>query len=73
MGQELTKQLLKLYPDVKLITTDMTLPPAFVEDENRLKRVKADLGNKEEMEGLFEGEEVGGVFALQWVSLSLST
>lgn len=71
VGQELTKLLLKVFPDVKLITTDIQAPPAFVDDASRLKTVKADLGDPEQVKSLFEGETIGGVFALQSVPPSL--
>ena len=66
VGRQLTLLLLKLYPKVKLITTDVILPPDFgVKDTSKLKPVKADLGDVKQTESLFEGEKVGGVFALQ--------
>jgi hypothetical protein len=43
----------------------MMEPPS----QDRVRAVKADLGNKAEVEALFEGEKVDGVFALQYVSL----
>jgi hypothetical protein len=41
----------------------MVEPPAH----DRVRAVKADLGNRAEVEKLFEGEKVDGVFALQCV------
>jgi nucleoside-diphosphate-sugar epimerase len=65
VGVQLTQLLLKELPDVKLITTDIVQPPALIEDTKRLRCVKSDLGDKAQVEALFEGEEIGGVFALQ--------
>ena len=66
VGRELALLLMHLYPKLKLITTDIVMPPTLgVEDTQRLKPVKADLGNVEEVKGLFKGEKIGGVFALQ--------
>jgi len=65
VGQQLTQLLLDKFSDVKIITTDVVLPPRLVEDEQRLKVVKADLGDKAQVQALFDGEEVGGVYALQ--------
>ena len=65
VGQQLTQLLLKLFPDVRLITTDVVQPPKLIDDEKRLRVVKADLGDTEQVKGLFAGEDVGGVYALQ--------
>ncbi|WVF71767.1 hypothetical protein IAT40_006575 [Kwoniella sp. CBS 6097] len=68
VGQQLVKLLLSLYPSVRLITTDIVQPPNHgIDDEKRLKSVKADLGDKAQLEALFEGEKVGGVFALHGI------
>lgn len=63
--------MLELDPKVKIIATDVVQPPAPTKDESRLKVVKADLGDVNEVKALFEGEKVGGIFALQWVPASL--
>jgi len=65
VGQKLTLLLLDLFPHLKIITTDIVPPPQLVDDAKRLVCVKADLGKKAECEKLFQGENVGGVFALQ--------
>jgi nucleoside-diphosphate-sugar epimerase len=65
VGQQLATLLLNACPDVKLITTDIIQPPALIQDESKLKCVKADLGDIKQIEALFEGEDIGGVFALQ--------
>lgn len=65
VGREVTKLMLDLYPDLRLITTDIIEPPRFIDDEQRLRVVKADLGDEKQIESLFEGEEVGGLIALQ--------
>lgn len=57
--------MLDLFPKLRIITTDIIEPPRFIDDEKRLRVVKADLGNPEEIEGLFKGEKVGGLIALQ--------
>lgn len=57
--------MLDLYPDLRIITTDIVEPPRVIDDEKRLRVVKADLGDEKQIEGLFEGEEVGGLIALQ--------
>ena len=67
VGQQLTRLLLQLFPNVKLITTDIVAPPAFVNDASRLRVVEADLGDINQLKGLFENETIGGVFALQSV------
>jgi nucleoside-diphosphate-sugar epimerase len=65
VGQKLTQLLLERFPDVKLITTDIVEPPKYISDESRLRVVKADLGDPAQLTTIFEGETVGGVFALQ--------
>lgn len=65
VGQQLTQLLLDKCPGVKIITTDVVVPPKLVDDEKRLKVVKADLGDKAQVKALFEGENIGGVYALQ--------
>lgn len=65
VGREVTKLLLELYPNLRIITTDIVAPPRYVDDEKRLRVVQADLGKAEDLAKLFEGEKVGGVFALQ--------
>lgn len=65
VGREVTKLMLDLYPKLRLITTDIVEPPRFIEDEKRLRVVKADLGDVKQIEGLFKGEKVGGLIALQ--------
>lgn len=62
----MTKLLLDLYPTLRIITTDVIEPPRLTSD-SRLRVVQADLGQPGAIEGLFEGEEVGGVIALQYV------
>lgn len=62
----MTKLLLDLYPTLRIITTDIIEPPRLTSD-SRLRVVQADLGQPGAIEGLFEGEEVGGVIALQYV------
>lgn len=57
--------MLDLYPNLRIITTDIVEPPRVIDDEKRLKVVKADLGDEKQVEALFEGEEVGGLIALQ--------
>jgi hypothetical protein len=68
VGQQLSRVLLDLHPNVKILATDIVLPPTLDQDEKRYKAVKADLGDIKQVESLFEGEEVGGVFALQYVA-----
>ncbi len=66
VGQKLTQLILSAFPDVALITTDIRAPPTFgVSDEGRLKPVAADLGNPDDLHGLFAGARIQGVFALQ--------
>ncbi|ORX36914.1 hypothetical protein BD324DRAFT_591288 [Kockovaella imperatae] len=67
VGQELVKLLLELFPDVKLIATDIIEPPRLIDDEKRFKAIKADLGHTSQVEALFEGEQIGGVFALHGI------
>jgi hypothetical protein len=66
VGAQLTQLLLDLFPKLRIITTDIVEPPKLTSDE-RLKVVKCDLGDVKQVEGLFEGEKIGGVFALQYV------
>ena len=66
VGAQLTQLLLDLFPKLRIITTDIIEPPKLTRDE-RLKVVKCDLGDIKQVEGLFEGEKIGGVFALQYV------
>jgi len=48
-------------------------PPNFgVTDTGKLKTVKADLGDVSQVRALFDGEEIGGVYALQYVIVLLS-
>lgn len=65
VGQKLVELLLELDPKLKIIATDVVQPPAPIKDESRLRVVKADLGDPKEVKALFEGEKVGGIFALQ--------
>lgn len=65
VGREVTGLMLDLYPDLRIITTDIVEPPRVIDDEKRLRVVKADLGDEKQIEDLFEGEEVGGLIALQ--------
>ncbi|WVQ82275.1 hypothetical protein IAT38_004403 [Cryptococcus sp. DSM 104549] len=68
VGQQLVQLLLKLFPSVKLITTDIVEPPNHgVTDSKRLTCIKADLGKIDEVKALFEGETIGGVFALHGI------
>lgn len=64
VGAQLTQLLLDLFPKLKIITTDIVEPPKLTSDA-RLRVVKADLGNVSEVKQLFEGEKIGGIFALQ--------
>lgn len=64
VGAQLTQLLLDLFPKLKIITTDIVEPPKLTQDE-RLKVVKADLGDVNQVKSLFEGEKIGGIFALQ--------
>lgn len=64
VGAQLTQLLLDLFPKLKIITTDIVEPPRLTSDE-RLKVVKADLGDVNQVKALFEGEKIGGIFALQ--------
>lgn len=66
VGQQLTELLLKHQPNVKYITTDIVQPPNLgVTDTSKLHPIKADLGDMKQVKDLFEGEDIGGVFALQ--------
>ncbi|KAL1405533.1 hypothetical protein Q8F55_009171 [Vanrija albida] len=67
VGREVTKLLLELYPSLRVITTDIVEPPRYVDDEKRLRVVQADLGKPDELAKLFEGEKIGGVFALHGI------
>lgn len=62
----MTQLLLDLFPELRIITTDIVEPPKLTDDE-RLKVVKCDLGDIKQVEALFEGEKIGGIFALQYV------
>lgn len=64
VGAQLTQLLLDLFPKLRIITTDIVEPPKLTSD-GRLRVVKCDLGDIKQVEGLFEGEKIGGVFALQ--------
>jgi hypothetical protein len=64
VGAQLTQLLLDLFPDLRIITTDIVEPPKLTSEE-RLKVVKCDLGDVKQVEGLFQGEKIGGIFALQ--------
>lgn len=64
VGREVTKLMLDLYPTLRIIATDIVEPPRATADK-RLRVVKADLGDEAQIAGLFEGEEVGGLIALQ--------
>ena len=66
VGAQLTQLFLDLFPKLRIITTDIVEPPKLTNDE-RLRTVKCDLGDIKQVEGLFEGEKIGGVFALQYV------
>jgi hypothetical protein len=66
VGAQLTQLLLDLFPKLRITTTDIVEPPKLTSDE-RLKVVKCDLGDIKQVEALFEGEKIGGVFALQYV------
>jgi hypothetical protein len=50
---------------LRIITTDIVEPPKLIDDAKRLKVVKADLGDLSQVKKLFEGETIGGVYALQ--------
>ncbi len=65
VGQKLTQLLLQYAPNVKLLLTDVVQPPTFGQDESRVKAVKADLGDVSAVKALFEGENIGLVYALQ--------
>ncbi|WWC70490.1 uncharacterized protein I206_104441 [Kwoniella pini CBS 10737] len=68
VGQKLVIQLLKLYPNIKIIATDIIEPPNHgVTDSSKLKTIKADLGKPNELAGIFEGEKIGGFFALHGI------
>ena len=70
VGAQLTQLFLDLFPKLRIITTDIVEPPKLTSDE-RLRTVKCDLGDSKQVEGLFEGEKIGGVFALQYVHPTL--
>jgi len=70
VGAQLTQLFLDLFPKLRIITTDIVEPPKLTNDE-RLRTVKCDLGDIKQVEGLFEGEKIGGVFALQYVHPAL--
>lgn len=57
--------MLERFPSLRIITTDIIEPPTFTSDKSRLRVVKADLGDASQLKSLFEGETIGGVFALQ--------
>ena len=60
---------MKYAPEIKLILTDVVQPPTFgIDDETRLKAVKADLGDVGAVKRLFENEKIGLVYALQYVN-----
>jgi hypothetical protein len=65
VGRELLLLLLDKFPSVNFITTDIVTPPQLTDDKIRLKVVKADLSDKAQVKALFEGEEIGAVYALQ--------
>lgn len=65
VGAQLTQLLLDLFPKLNIITTDIIEPS---QTDKRVKAVKADLGDVKQVEGLFEGQKIGGIFALQCVS-----
>ncbi|WWD02683.1 hypothetical protein V865_000724 [Kwoniella europaea PYCC6329] len=68
VGQKLVLLLLKLYPNLRIIATDIIEPPNHgITDTKRLRNVKADLGKPDELKGVFDGEKVGGVFALHGI------
>ncbi|ORY32634.1 hypothetical protein BCR39DRAFT_523291 [Naematelia encephala] len=67
VGQKLAQLLLDLFPSIKVITTDIVQPPSLSDDPKRFKAVKADLGDSAQVEGLFHGEVIGGVFALHGI------
>ncbi|WVN88104.1 uncharacterized protein L203_103304 [Cryptococcus depauperatus CBS 7841] len=68
VGQQLVKLLLELYPHIKLTTTDIVEPPNHgVTDNGRLVTVKADLNNVAEVQKLFEGKRIDGIFALHGI------
>jgi hypothetical protein len=71
VGAQLTQLLLDLFPKLRIITTDIVEPPKLTSDK-RLKVVKCDLGDVKQVEALFEGEKIGGVFALQYVHPTFS-
>jgi nucleoside-diphosphate-sugar epimerase len=66
VGRQLVQLLLSSAPEITLITTDVSTPPNYGEqDEGRLLCLAADLGNKEQVKGLFQYRPIEGVFALQ--------
>lgn len=68
LGRLLSRHLLQAYPKLVVIATDIVQPPSQdgVSDD-RLIRTKADLGKREEVEGLFAKRDVQGVFALHGI------
>ncbi|WWC89604.1 uncharacterized protein L201_004529 [Kwoniella dendrophila CBS 6074] len=68
VGQKLVLLLLKLYPNLRIIATDIIEPPSHnVNDNKRLRNVKADLNKPEQLKDLFESEKIGVVFALHGI------
>ncbi|WWC61570.1 uncharacterized protein I303_104154 [Kwoniella dejecticola CBS 10117] len=68
VGQKLVIQLLNLYPNIKVIATDIVEPPNHgITDKAKLRTIKADLGKPAELAGIFEGEKIGGFFALHGI------
>ncbi|WRT66073.1 uncharacterized protein IL334_003025 [Kwoniella shivajii] len=68
IGQKLVLLLLKLYPNLRIIATDIIEPPNHGNtDSKKLRNVKADLGKPDQLAGIFENEKVGGVFALHGI------
>jgi nucleoside-diphosphate-sugar epimerase len=66
VGRQLVQLLLSSAPGITLITTDVSTPPNYgVQDEGTLLCLAADLGNKEQVKGLFQHRPIEGVFALQ--------
>lgn len=62
VGAQLAQLLLDLFPKVKLIATDIVEPTRL---DDRMKVIKADLGDVNQVKALFDGEKIGGIFALQ--------
>lgn len=66
VGRELVQLLIKVRPDLALVTTDIKPPPTYgIQDANKLIAVGCDLGDRTQVEGLFKGRRIQGVFALQ--------